>query len=100
MRIQNTYSLLSENATDDVRNYTLSRRKSLEIYKPDINHFSLDKNKKTSSNINQILKNQFLLNENYRLLAFKFESDNKPIFFRFNLPRTFQNLNVLTMQDG
>ena len=78
------------NATSDVENYTLSRRKSLKRDKPIINYlFSLNNNGKELANIDEILKNKHNLKETYRLLAFKFEPQSKPIFFRFNLPRSF-----------
>ena len=72
--------------------FTISRRNSLKIHKPEINYlFKLDKEKNSYSDINQILKNKFLLGERYRLLGFKFSSEDKPIFFRFNLPRELPN---------
>lgn len=78
------------NATDDIENFTISRRKSLKRNKPKINYlFSLNNNGKELANIDEILKNKYNLKEKYRLLAFKFEPQSEPIFFRFNLPRSF-----------
>ncbi len=86
----NLVLFIVRNATDDVKNFTLSKRKSFKRYTPSINYlFTLDKQKKAYSNIDQILKNKFPIGERYRLLAFKFKPSKETIFFHFNLPRSF-----------
>ena len=79
---------LVRNATDDVSDYKINFRDSMTMLEPTVNSlFILNNNTQTKRHsLIEIMKNHFSPGERLRLLAFKIELGNKPIFYSLNAP--------------